>query len=102
MGTSGSVAPVSEWRSVTRASGAGGANNSESYAGISEFLGNFFPKLACLFRVCESGAPKVQLRRNIGAWDDDVDGCFLWESNIVRQSNLAILHDTLKCHDFHG
>src|SRR5262245_27436661 len=95
-GTSASVAPLSEFRSMTFATGAGGEKKLLSYAGIVCFLDHLFDKVNSLFRVFQAWAANKIRRLNLKAWDDNINSRFLRQAKGVRQFDLPVFDDGFK------
>ena len=83
-----------EWRNVTRANGAGGANRAPSYAGIVNLLDNLFLEVPCLLRMHEPRAAHVSHGRNVYPRYHNVHGCFLRQAHIVGQSDLTVFDNS--------
>src|ERR1051326_6660944 len=83
--TSASVAPLSGFRNVTLATGAGRAKSLSSYAGIGWLLSYFFDKVGSLLRMRQARTAEIKLRRFLHTGHDNIYLRFFRQPNIHRQ-----------------
>src|SRR5437870_4328693 len=93
MGTSVRVDPPLGSRSVTCATGAGGAKRIASYDGIGGLSHNFHCEVRCVRRVLQTRTNYLRRWFCAEIRNDNVNLCAIRQTNVRLQFNLAAVHD---------